>query len=108
MTYRSLACGRLELIGAQVAQGRVSASGVVVSGVVRGFLAGDLAAPVRFHFQLRFERAKTGLHEGVVVAVVGATHALQHAGTGQQAAVLRARVLTSPIAVVNEARRRLA
>src|SRR3970040_2013484 len=108
MTYRSLACGRLELIGAQVAQGRVSASGVIVSDVVRDFLACDLAAPVRFHFQLRFERAKTGLHEGVVVALVGATHALQHARTGQHPAVLCARVLASPVGMVNEARRWLA
>ena len=51
-------------------QRRVPASGVIVSDVDGDLLACERFAPVRFHFQFRFDGAKTGLHEGVVVAFV--------------------------------------
>ena len=56
--------------------------------------------------QFRFQRTKEAFHDGVVPAVALAAHAANHAVFFQQRLVVTTGVLTSTIAVVNQAGRR--
>ncbi len=97
---------RFELLGGQVLQGRMPAPGIVVSDVVGDLLACDPLARVGAHLQFHLDAAEARLHEGIVVAVVGAAHALQHARAGQHAAVLGARILPPAVGVMHQVGRR--
>ena len=55
------------------------------------------------HFEFAFDRSEAGFHEGVVVAVGCAAHALTDAGAAQHRAVTSAGVLSAAIAVMNQA-----
>jgi hypothetical protein len=85
------------------AQRGTSPPGVVVADVIGDFLSCCVLVGVRFHFQFGLDGAKARLHEGVVVAVLGAAHALRHARPGQQLAIFGAGVLASPVCVVDQA-----
>src|SRR5580658_2748262 len=69
------------------------------SGCLHTFIAG--------HFHLQLESSKTGFHEGVVVAVVGAAHALPYAGPHERGPIPRACVLAAAVGVMYQARLRL-
>src|SRR5688572_20377025 len=66
------------------------------------------AALVFGHFQLGLDGAEAGFHEGVVVAVGGAVHALTDLAAPQHGPIGVAGILAAAIAVVHQARRRLA
>ena len=55
------------------------------------------------HFEFSFECSETRFHEGVVVAVGGAAHALLDVGASQNRAVTVAGVLAASIGVMNQA-----
>ena len=79
-------------------------SRIIVSDVLAYFFLCNPLVLVRCHFQLRFDRSKTRFHERVVIAIVGATHALFHARSTKHLAVLFAGVLSAAIGVVDETR----
>jgi hypothetical protein len=54
------------------------------------------------HFEFCLECSEARFHEGVVVAVVGPTHALTHRGTAHHTAVSRACILAAAICMVNQ------
>ena len=74
---------------------------VVVSDVVRYFFASCFEIVVGIHFKLSLDGSKAALHEGVVVAVIGATHALFDLPLLEQSTIVLACVLAATIGVVH-------
>jgi hypothetical protein len=93
---------------AEVVQGGVASFGVVVGEVAGDFGAGVVAVIVFGHFEFGLDGPEAGFHEGVVVAVSGAAHALLAGGSAENISIVVAGVLSAAIAVMNQTRRRLA
>ena len=86
----------------EVAEARVRAFKVVVADELCEFASGFLAVFVFGHLQFVLDRSKAGFGKRVVVAVVGAAHALLHLRPGKRLAVFPASVLSAAVAVTNQ------
>jgi len=62
-----------------------------------------VVAVVFGHFEFSFEYSETRFHEGTVVTVGRAAHALMNVRSTQNGAILRSRILASAIGVINQA-----
>ena len=92
---------QFELLGCEVSECGVFSIGVVVVEVVGDFtLCGPLVV-IFGHFEFGLDGSEARFHEGVVVAVVGAVHALPEVSAAQEAAVASAGILTATIGVMN-------
>ena len=76
--------------------------GEVVVDVVTDLVSCHPMVFVFGHFQFGFDRSEARFHEGIVVAVVGAVHALAERGPSQQSAIPCAGVLAAAIGVVDQ------
>jgi hypothetical protein len=86
----------------------VSALGVVVGEVAGDLRSRGVAVIVLGQFEFGLDGSEAGFHEGVVVAVGGAAHALSAVGAAEDGSIVVAGVLPAAVAVMNETRRRLA
>src|SRR5881394_1017311 len=76
---------------------------VVVVGEVAGdVMSGQAAVLVFGHFEFGLDGAEAGFHEGVVVAVSGAAHALAKLRSAEDGPIVLAGVLAAAVAVVDE------
>jgi hypothetical protein len=80
---------------------------VVVTNVFRKFLSRDSFVFERSSLQFGFDGSKTGFLECVVVAIVAAVHALLQLSSGEHGAVLRPKILSASVGVVDQVRRGL-
>src|SRR5438477_10527443 len=80
---------------------------VVVGEVLADFALGGPLVVIFGHFEFGLDGSKTRFHEGVVVAVVGAVHALPEVSAAQEAAVASAGILAAAIGMMKQAGRRL-
>src|SRR5215470_6015658 len=76
---------------------------VIVAQILVDLCLGGTQVRVALHFEFGFDRAEARLHERIVVAVVRAAHALLHAGPPKHVAVVATSILSSPIAMVDQA-----
>ena len=88
----------------QIVQRGMQALSVVVCEVFADLDSGDSLIFVIGHFQFGLEPSKTRFHKSVVITIGGAAHALQHARTGQDVAILGASVLGVSVSILIAAR----
>lgn len=86
----------------QVAEGGVFSVEVVVGDVLADLTPGGSMMFVFGHFEFCLERSKTRFHEGIVITVAGAVHALSGACPAEDGTITAAGILTSSIRVVNQ------
>src|SRR6266852_5517808 len=96
-----------KLRGSEVTEGGMFAFVEVVMDVLFDLSTRRSTVLVFGHFEFRLEGSKTRFHEGVVVAVAGAAHALTEFCAAQDGPVTYAGVLPSAVCVMDEARGRL-
>ena len=80
---------------------------IVVGDVVADLSPGRTLVLVFGHFEFRLEGSEAGFHEGVVVAVVGAAHALADVCAAQDGSIAGAGVLAATVGVLDQTRCRL-
>src|SRR6185436_8726567 len=99
----------LELRGTYVTERRVTTLAIVKHFDVleQRLMRGRTSRVVFMIDQLRFQSAEEAFHDGVVVTVSSATHAALQAMSLQQVLVVIAGILHSPIAMMQQPRRRL-
>lgn len=81
---------------------------VVVMDILGNFPTASLEIFIETDLQLSFDGSEAGFDKGIVIAIVGATHALSHGGAFEDGPIFVAGILSAAIGVVDQCRRRLA